>query len=50
MADIKITDLVDEKVFEDLEKLSENLKSVKQQYIDAAKELAQGLNMKITTI
>ena len=49
MADIKITDLVDEKVFEDLEKLSENLKSVKQQYIDAAKELAQGLNMKITT-
>ena len=49
MADIKITDLVDEKVFEDLEKLSENIKTVKQQYVEAARELAQGLNMKIST-
>lgn len=49
MADIKITDLVDEKVFEELEKLAENIKNVKQQYIDAASELAKGLNMKITT-
>lgn len=49
MADIRITDLVDEKVFEDLEKLSDSIKSVKQQYVEAAKELAQGLNMKITT-
>lgn len=49
MADIKITDLVDEKVFEELEKLAENIKNVKQQYIDAANELAKGLNMKIST-
>ena len=49
MADIKITDLVDEKVFEELEKLSDNIKSVKQQYVEAAKELAKGLEMKIST-
>lgn len=49
MADIKITDLVDEKVFEELEKLAENIKSVKQQYVEAASELAKGLNMKIST-
>lgn len=49
MADIKITDLVDEKVFEELEKLAENIKSVKQQYVEAANELAKGLNMKIST-
>ena len=49
MADIKITDLVDGKVFEELEKLSESIKSVKQQYIEAARELAKGLDMKIST-
>ena len=49
MADIKITDLVDEKVFEDLNRLSEDIKTLKQQYIETAKELAHGLNMKIST-
>ena len=49
MADIKITDLVDEKVFEDLEKLDNEIKNVKQQYVEAAKELAKGLEMKIST-
>ncbi|MBR1467343.1 MAG: hypothetical protein IJ606_01790 [Bacteroidaceae bacterium] len=49
MADIKITDLVDAKVFEDLKKLSEEITDVKQQYIEAARELAQGLNMKISS-
>ena len=49
MADIRITDLVDEKVFEELEKLSEGIKEVKQQYIEAARELAKGLDMKIST-
>lgn len=49
MADIKITDLVDEKVFEELEKLSESIKGVKDKYIEAARELAKGLEMKIST-
>ena len=49
MADIKITDLVDEKVFSDLEKLSAEIKDVKDKYIEAATELAKGLNMKIAT-
>lgn len=49
MADIRITDLVDEKVFEDLNRLSEDIKTLKQQYVEAASALAQGLNMKITT-
>ncbi|MBO4550014.1 MAG: hypothetical protein J5733_04730, partial [Bacteroidaceae bacterium] len=47
MADIRITDLVDEKVFTDLEKLSDEIKSLKQVYVDAATELAKGLNMKV---
>lgn len=49
MADIKITDLVDEKVFEELSKLSQGIKDVKQQYIEAAQELAKGLNVKVST-
>ena len=49
MADIRITDLVDEKVFTDLEKLSEDIKNLKQQFVEAASELAKGLNMKIST-
>ena len=49
MADIRITDLVDEKVFDDLENLSRSIKEVKQQYIDAANALAKGLEMKIST-
>ena len=49
MADIRITDLVDEKVFEELNRLSEYIKTLKQQYIETAKELAHGLNMKIST-
>lgn len=48
MADIRITDLVDEKVFSDLEKLSEEINNAKQQFISAAQELAKGLNMKIS--
>ena len=49
MADIRITDLVDEKVFDDLNRLSEDIKELKQQYIEAAQALAGGLNMKIGT-
>lgn len=49
MADIKITDLVDEKVFEELANLSQGIKEVKQQYIEAAQELAKGLNVKVST-
>lgn len=49
MADIRITDLVDEKVFEDLNRLSEDIKSLKQQYVETAQALAGGLNMKIST-
>ena len=49
MADIRITDLVDEKVFEDLAKLQQGIKDVKQQYIDAARELAKGLNVSVST-
>lgn len=49
MADIRITDLVDEKVFEDLNRLSDEIKSLKQQYVEAATELAKGLTMKIST-
>ena len=49
MADIRITDLVDEKVFEDLNSLSDKIKSLKQQYVEAATELAKGLTMKIST-
>lgn len=49
MADIKITDLVDEKVFEELAHLSQGIKDVKQQYIEAAQELAKGLNVKVST-
>ena len=49
MADIKITDLVDEKVFEELERLSEGIKNVKQQYVETARELVKGLEMKIST-
>lgn len=49
MADIRITDLVDEKVFEDLNKLSEDIKNVKDQYVAAATELAKGLKLNIST-
>ena len=49
MADIRITDLVDEKVFEDLKKLSEDIKNVKDQYVAAATELAKGLKLNIST-
>lgn len=48
MADIRITDLVDEKVFSDLQKLQEDIKTVKEQYVAAATELAKGLKMNIT--
>ena len=48
MADIRITDLVDEKVFSDLEKLSADIKALKEQYVSAAQALANGLNMKVS--
>lgn len=48
MADIRITDLVDEKVFSDLENLSAYIKALKEQYVSAAQALANGLNMKVS--
>lgn len=48
MADIKITDLVDQKVFDDLDKLSQGIKDAKQAYLDAAQQLAKGLNLKVS--
>lgn len=47
MAGIKITDLVDPKALADLKELQVELNTTKEQYIEIAKELAQGLNLKV---
>lgn len=50
MADLKITDLVDERQFTLLQQLSEEISSVKTVYVDVAKELAKGLQINVSVV
>lgn len=50
MADIKITDLVDQKAFDQLQKLQQDIDSVEQQYSKAARVLIQGLKVKVEVV
>ena len=47
MAELKITDLVDEKEIEQVKQLGLEIEKVKSIYGDAAKELAKGLKMTV---
>lgn len=50
MADLKITDLIDEKDIEKVKLLGAEIEKVKTAYGEAAKELAKGLKMKIEVV
>lgn len=50
MADLKITDLVDERQFTLLQQLSEEISSVKTVYVDVARELAKGLQINVSVV
>lgn len=50
MADIKITDLVDQQAFDQLKKLQQDIDSVEQQYAKAARVLIQGLKVKVEVV
>ena len=50
MADLKITDLVDERQFTLLQQLSEEINSVKTVYVDVARELAKGLQINVSVV
>lgn len=50
MADIKITDLVDQQAFDQLQKLQQDIDSVEQQYTKAARVLIQGLKVKVEVV
>lgn len=50
MAGIKITDLVDPKAIAELKDLQVELTTTKEQYIEIAKELSKGLNLKVEVV
>lgn len=50
MAELKITDLVDEKEIEQVKQLGQEIEKVKSIYGDAAKELAKGLKMNVEVV
>lgn len=50
MAELKITDLVDEKEIEQVKQLGLEIEKVKSIYGDAAKELAKGLKMNVEVV
>lgn len=50
MAGIKITDLVDPKAIAELKDLQVELNTTKEQYIEIAKELSKGLNLKVEVV
>jgi len=50
MADLRITDLVDESAIQQLRETSEELQRLKGTFIDVAREVSKGLNMKIDNI
>ena len=50
MADIKITDLVDENEIQKLKELGKEIKDIKDIYTDAAKELAKGLKINVEVV
>lgn len=50
MSNIKITDLVDQRAFEQLNRLENNLDKVEQLYTKAARTMLQGLNVKVNVV
>ena len=50
MAELKITDLVDEKEIEQVKQLGQEIEKVKSIYGDTAKELAKGLKMNVEVV
>ena len=50
MADLRITDLVDESAIQQLRETSEELQRLKGMFKDVAREVSKGLNMKIDNI
>lgn len=50
MAELKITDSVDEKEIEQVKQLGQEIEKVKSIYGDAAKELAKGLKMNVEVV
>ena len=49
MSDLKITDLLDEQEIEKLRELDRVLQKAKENFADAAREMAKGLNVHVTT-
>lgn len=49
MSDLKITDLLDEQEIEKLNQLDSVLQKAKESFTDAAREMAKGLNVHVTT-
>ena len=50
MAELKITDLVDERQFELLQRLSEDISGIKTVYVDVARELSKGLQINVSVV
>lgn len=50
MADIKITDLVDQQAFDQIQKLQRDIDAVEQQYVNAARVLIKGLKVKVEVV